>query len=75
MNKFVSKFKKDFSFVSCISTRIFLRNAWYVDSGAPRDMTSSQKLFPSLTKKDLGVHVNLGDDAKYLVGVNLYAKL
>jgi hypothetical protein len=30
-------------------------------------MTSTQELFSSLTEKDSGFQVELGDDAKYLV--------
>jgi hypothetical protein len=30
-------------------------------------MTEAQELFSSLTKKDLGTYVELGDDARYAV--------
>jgi hypothetical protein len=39
----------------------------YVDSGASRHVTSARQLFTSLKKQDSGVHVELGDDAKYPV--------
>jgi hypothetical protein len=67
MNKFVAKFKKDFLLVSCLSINTILRYAWYVNSGSSRHMTLTRQLFSSLKKHDLGVHVELGDDAKYLV--------
>jgi len=38
-----------------------------MDSGASRHMTSAHELFTSLTKQDSGVHVELGNDAKYTV--------
>jgi hypothetical protein len=41
INEFASKFDKDFSMVSCLSTSTIMRNAWYVDSGASRHMTST----------------------------------
>jgi hypothetical protein len=41
MSEFASKFEKDFSMVSCLSTSTVPWNAWYVDSGASRHMTSS----------------------------------
>jgi hypothetical protein len=67
VNEFATRFKKDFSLVSCLSTRTIPRNAWYVESGASRHTTSTQHLFSSLKKHNLGVQVELGDDAKYLV--------
>jgi hypothetical protein len=60
MNKFVAKFEKDFSLVSCLSTSMIPR-----DSGASGHMTSARQLFSSLKKQDLGVHHEIGDDAKY----------
>ena len=53
--------------VSLISTSTIMRNAWYVDNGSSRHMTSTWELFSSLTEQDLGVQVEIGDDAKYLV--------
>jgi hypothetical protein len=67
MNEFSSKFEKDFSMVSCLSTNTIPRNAWFVNSGASRHMTLAQELFSSLTEQDSGAQVELGDDAKYLV--------
>jgi hypothetical protein len=67
MSEFASKFEKDFSMVSFLSTSMVLRNAWYVDSGASRHMTSAWELFSSLTEQDSRVQVELGDDAKYPV--------
>ena len=68
MSKFASKSEKDFLMVSFLSTSMVLGNAWYVESGAYRHMTSAHELFSILTKQDLGFRVELGDDAKYLVG-------
>jgi hypothetical protein len=67
MNKFVAKFEKNFSLVSCLFTSAIPRIAWYVDSGASWHMTSTQQLFSSLKKQDSGIQVELGDDAKYPV--------
>jgi hypothetical protein len=44
-----------------------MRNLWYVDSGAYRHMTSSRQLFSIMKKQDSRVHVELGDDPKYLI--------
>jgi hypothetical protein len=46
---------------------MILRDARYLDNGASRHMRSSLQLFSSLKKQDLGVQIELGDDAKYLV--------
>jgi hypothetical protein len=67
MIEFLAKFEEDFSLVSCLSTSTIMRNAWYVDNGASRHRTSTRQLFSSMKKQGLGVHVELGDDAKYLV--------
>jgi len=52
MSEFASKFEKDSSMVFFLSTNTVPRNAWYVESGASRHMTSSQELFSSLTKQE-----------------------
>jgi hypothetical protein len=67
MNEFVAKFEKYFLLVSFLSTSTISRNAWYVDNEVSRHMTSTRQLFSSLKKQDLGVQVELGDDAKYPV--------
>jgi hypothetical protein len=36
-----------------------------LNSGASNHMTEAWESFSSLTEKDLGTHVDLGDDAKY----------
>ena len=38
-----------------------------MDNGASRHMMEARELFSSLTNADLGIHVELGDDAKYVV--------
>jgi hypothetical protein len=67
MSEFVVKFEKDFSLVSCLSTNTISRSAWYVDSGASHHMTSARELFTNLMEQDSGVHVELCNDAKYVV--------
>jgi hypothetical protein len=61
------KFQKDFSLVSCLSTSTTTRSAWYFDSGSSHHMTKEHEIFNSLTERDLEVHVELGDDSKYVV--------
>ena len=61
------KFERDFSLVSCLSTNTTMRSVWFLDSGASCHMTKAWELFSSLTERDSDVHVQLGDDAKYVV--------
>ena len=67
MNDFASKFEKDFSMVSCPSSRTIPKNVWYLDSGASRHMTLAQELFSCLAEHVSRVQVKLCDDAMYLV--------
>jgi hypothetical protein len=69
LDEFAAKFEKDLSLVFYLSTSIVTRSAWYLDNGALCHMTEARELFNSLTKKDSGIHVELGDDAKYAVKV------
>ena len=61
------KFESDFSLASCLSTSIVVGSAWYLDSGACCHMTEAREIFSSLMKMNLGIHVELGDDARYVV--------
>ena len=65
MKEYASKFKKDFSMVSCLFSSTVPKNAWYVNSGASRHIISSRELFLSLKEHVSRVQVELGDDAKY----------
>jgi hypothetical protein len=67
MSELTTKFEKDFPLVSCLSTSRVSSSAWYVDNGAYFPMTLTQELFTSLTKQDSRVHVDLGNDANYVV--------
>ena len=67
MKTFSSKFEKDISMVSFLSSNTALKNVWYVDNGAPRNMTSSIELFSILTNTSSGFQVELGDYTKYSI--------
>lgn len=67
MNDFASKFEKDFSMASFLSSSTNSRNAWYVDSGASQNMTSARQLFSILKEHNSGVQIVLSDDANYPV--------
>jgi transposase InsO family protein len=67
LSELATKFERDFSLVSCLSTNTIARSAWYLDSGASRHMTEARELFNRLSEEDSEIHVELGDDAKYAV--------
>ena len=67
MKEYASKFKKDFSMVSCLFSSTVPKNAWYVNSGASRHIISSRELFLSLKEHVSRVQVELGDDTRYPV--------
>jgi hypothetical protein len=57
----------EFSLVSYIFTNTVTRSSWYLDNGASCHMIEARNLFSNLMEKDLGIHVEIGDDAKYAV--------
>jgi hypothetical protein len=67
LDEFTTKFEKDLSLVSFLSTNTYTRSAWFLDIGASRHMTKAWELFSNLMEKDLDVYVQLGDDAKHAV--------
>ena len=40
-------------------------SVWFLDSGASFHMTGDKYLFTDLDGKDLGVHIEMGDDSRY----------
>ena len=38
---------------------------WFLDSGASFHMIGDRDLFTDLDEKDLGVHIEMGDDGRY----------
>ena len=38
---------------------------WFLDNGASFHMTGDQDLFTDLDEKDLGVHIEMGNDGRY----------
>jgi hypothetical protein len=53
--------------VSFLSTRKTMRSAWVLDNGASFHMKKEQELFSIMIERDSKVHVELGDDANYVV--------
>ena len=40
-------------------------SVWFLDSGASFHMTGDKYVFSDLDEKDLGVHIEMGDDGRY----------
>jgi hypothetical protein len=44
-----------------------MRSAWFLDNGASHHMTKAHEIFSILMERDSYLHVQLGDDSKYVV--------
>ena len=55
-----SQFELDFSLIACLVSSV-----WFLDSGASFHMTGDKNVFNDLDEKDLGVHIEMGDDGRY----------
>ena len=47
-------------------------SVWFLGSGAYFHMTGDKDLFSDLDEKDLGVHIEMGDDGRYRATCLLY---
>jgi hypothetical protein len=65
LDEFAIHFVKDYLMISFLSTSTTIRSELFMYSGASRHMTEAWHLFSSLMDKDLKVHVEYGDDARY----------
>ncbi|MBD3828844.1 C2HC-type zinc finger protein [Stenotrophomonas sp.] len=61
-----SQFELDFSLIACLVSSV-MGSVWFLDSGASFHMTGDRDLFSDLEDKDLGVHIEMGDDGRYSV--------
>eukprot|EP00253_Pinus_taeda_P022719 PITA_22719 len=59
-----SQFELDFSLIACLVSSV-MGSVWFLDSGASFHMTGDRDLFSDLEDKDLGVHIEMGDDGRY----------
>eukprot|EP00253_Pinus_taeda_P023084 PITA_23084 len=59
-----SQFELDFSLIACLVSSV-MGSVWFLDSGAFFHMTGDRDLFSDLEDKDLGVHIEMGDDGRY----------
>ena len=55
---------EEFCLIACMaSTRG--SNIWYIDNGASNHMTGHKRFFRDLQEGGTGIHIELGDDARY----------
>eukprot|EP00253_Pinus_taeda_P005652 PITA_05652 len=59
-----SHFELDFSLIACLVSSV-MGLVWFLDNGASFHMTGDRDLFSDLDEKDLGVHIEMGDDGRY----------
>ena len=59
-----SQFELDFSLIACLVSSV-MGSVWFLDSGVSFHMTGDRDLFSDLEDKDLGVHIEMGDDGRY----------
>ena len=59
-----SQFELDFSLITCLVSSV-MGSVWFLDSGASFHMTRDKYLFSDLDEKDLGVHLEMGNDGRY----------
>eukprot|EP00253_Pinus_taeda_P029439 PITA_29439 len=59
-----SQFELNFSLITCLVSSV-MGSVWFLDNGASFHMTGDRYLFSYLEDKDLGVHIEMGDDGRY----------
>eukprot|EP00253_Pinus_taeda_P005175 PITA_05175 len=59
-----SQFEMDFSLIACLVSSV-MGSVWFLDGGASFHMTGDRDFFSDLDEKDLGVHIEMGDDDRY----------
>jgi hypothetical protein len=64
LDDFATKFEKELSMFSYLSTITNSRSAWYLDYGASHHMTGTHEFFTSWLETDSDRHVELGTHAK-----------
>ena len=60
----MSQFEMDFSLITCLVSSV-MGLVWFLDNGASFHMSGDKYLFSHLDEKDLGVHIEMGDDGRY----------
>ena len=64
VDKFNRNFDEEFCLIACMEITTG-RNIWYIDNGASSHMTGQKRFFKDLQEGGTGIHIELGDDARY----------
>ena len=64
VDEFSKNFDEEFFLIACMASTTG-SNIWYIDSGASSHMTGQKRFFRDLQEGGTGIHVELGDDARY----------
>ena len=60
------KFDEEFCLIACMASTTG-SSIWYIGSGASSHMVGQKRFFKDLQEGGIGIHVELGDDARYRV--------
>ena len=61
---FNKNFDEEFCLITCMESTTG-SNIWYIDSGASSHMTGHKRFLKNLQEGGTGIHIELGDDARY----------
>ena len=64
VDEFSRNFDEEFCLIACMASTTG-SSIWYIDSGASSHMTGQKRFFKDLQEGGTGIHVELGDDARY----------
>ena len=64
VDEFGRNFDEEFCLIACMASTT-RSNIWYIDSGASSHITGHKRFFVDLQEGGIGIHVELGDDARY----------
>ena len=64
VDEFNRNFDEEFCLIACMASTTG-SSVWYIDSGASSHMTGQKRFFKDLQEGGTGIHVELGDDARY----------
>ena len=64
VEEFSRNFDEVFCLIACMESTTG-RKIWYIDNGASSHMTGQNIFFKDLQEGGIGIHIELGDDARY----------
>ena len=66
MEEFSGNFNDEFRLIACMASTTGT-SIWYIDNGVSSHMTGRKRFFKDLQEGGTGIHIELGDDARYQV--------